>query len=130
MVTHMSTEQAWHGITLVRITYISLVFMKLCFIYQTCPVSWGCRIHWLHLCREVRPPPQRVSWYDIKQSHDDVPVMLEFRGMQSTLTLPSLPGPLWPGGVAPNKLQSMGQIEVNCILLLNWIAWNGTVFVC
>ena len=25
------------------------------------PVSWGCRIHWLLLCRGVRPPPQRVS---------------------------------------------------------------------
>ena len=24
---------------------------------QGCPVSWGCRIHWLHLCRGVRPPP-------------------------------------------------------------------------
>ena len=22
-----------------------------------CPVSWGCRIHWLHLCRGVRPRP-------------------------------------------------------------------------
>ena len=22
-----------------------------------CPVSWGCRIHWLHLCRGVSPPP-------------------------------------------------------------------------
>ena len=21
-----------------------------------CPVGWGCRIHWLHLCRRVRPP--------------------------------------------------------------------------
>ena len=21
-----------------------------------CPVSWGCRIHWLHLCRGVRTP--------------------------------------------------------------------------
>ena len=27
-----------------------------------CPVSWGCRIHWLHLCRGVgTPPPKRVS---------------------------------------------------------------------
>ena len=25
------------------------------FIY--CPVGWGCRIHWLLLCRGVRPPP-------------------------------------------------------------------------
>ena len=23
-----------------------------------CPVGWGCRIHRLHLCRGVRPPPQ------------------------------------------------------------------------
>ena len=27
------------------------------------PVGWGCRIHWLHLCRGVRPPPTSlVSW--------------------------------------------------------------------
>ena len=30
-------------------------------LFSYCPVSWGCRIHWLHLCRGVRPP-QRVSW--------------------------------------------------------------------
>ena len=29
------------------------------------PAGWGCRIHWLHLCRGARPP-QRVSWYDTK----------------------------------------------------------------
>ena len=23
---------------------------------DSCPVSWGSRIHWLHLCRGVRPP--------------------------------------------------------------------------
>ena len=28
--------------------------------------------------------------------------MLELSGMQSTLSLPSLPGPLWPGVVAPD----------------------------
>ena len=22
-----------------------------------CPVGWCCRIHWLHLCRGIRPPP-------------------------------------------------------------------------
>ena len=27
---------------------------------RNCPVSWGCRIHWLHLCRGVRPPPTSV----------------------------------------------------------------------
>ena len=41
------------------------------------PVGWGCRIHWLYLCRGVRPPPQRVSWYDTKQSDGEVPAVLE-----------------------------------------------------
>ena len=27
----------------------------------------------------------------------------------------SLPVPLWPGEVAPDKVLSMGQIELNCI---------------
>ena len=29
--------------------------------------------------------------------------MLELWGMRSTPSLPSLPGPLWPGVVAPDK---------------------------
>ena len=71
-----------------------------------------------------------MSWYDTKQSDDMVPVMLDLWGMQSTPSLLSLPGPLWPKVVAPNRVLSMGQIELNCILMLNWIAWNGTLFVC
>ena len=39
--------------------------------------------------------------------------MLEFWGMWSTSSLPSLPGPLWPGVVAPDRALSMGQIELN-----------------
>ena len=31
--------------------------------------------------------------------------------MQSTPSLPSLPGALWLGGVAPDRFLSMGQIE-------------------
>ena len=45
--------------------------------------------------------------------------MLELWRMQSTPLLPSLPGPLWPGVVAPDRVLSMGQIEVNCVLILN-----------
>ena len=45
--------------------------------------------------------------------------MLELRGMQSTLSLPSLPGPFWPGVVAPDRVLSMGQIELNCVLMPN-----------
>ena len=41
--------------------------------------------------------------YDTKQSDGEVPAILELWGMRSTLSLPSLPGPLWPGVVAPDK---------------------------
>ena len=66
--------------------------------------------------------------YDTKQSDDGGPVMLELWGMRSTPLLPLLPGPLWPGVVAPDRVLSMGQIELNCVLMLNWIVWNKTVF--
>ena len=56
--------------------------------------------------------------------------MLEFWGMQSTPSLPSLPGPLWSGVVVSDRVLSMGQIELNCVLILNWIAWNKTVLTC
>ena len=45
--------------------------------------------------------------------------MLEFWGMRSTSSLPSLPGPLWPGVVAPDRVISMGQIELNRVLMLH-----------
>ena len=73
----------------------------------SCPVGWGCRIHQLHLCRGVRPPNE-CPGYDTKQSDGEVPVMLELWGMQSTHSLLSLPGPLWPRVVAPDKVLSMG----------------------
>ena len=38
--------------------------------------------------------------------------MLELCGMQSTLSLPSLPGSLGPGVIAPERIISMGQIEL------------------
>ena len=39
--------------------------------------------------------------------------------MQSTPSLPSLPGPLGLKVVAPDRVLSIGQIELNCILMLN-----------
>ena len=32
--------------------------------------------------------------------------------MRSTPSLPSIPGPLWPGVVVPNRVLSKGQIEL------------------
>ena len=54
--------------------------------------------------------------------------MPELWGMQSTPSLPLLPGPLWSGVVVPDRVLSMSQIELNCVLMLNWIVWNETVF--
>ena len=45
--------------------------------------------------------------------------MLELWGIRNTPSMPSLPGPLRPGGVAPDTVTSMGQIELNCILMRN-----------
>ena len=58
------------------------------------PVGWGCRIHLLHLCREVRHPlPNECPGYNTKQPDGEAPV-LELWGMWSTSSLPLLSGPL------------------------------------
>ena len=64
---------------------------------------------------------------DMIQSDGEVPVMLELWGIQSPPLLPLLLGPLWIGVVAPDRVLSMGQIELNCVFMLNWIVWNRTV---
>ena len=48
--------------------------------------------------------------------------------MRSNPSLPSITRPLWPGVVATDMVLSMGQIELKCVLILNWITWNRTVF--
>ena len=99
------------------------------YIYIFCRVGWGCRIHQLLLCRGVRPSLSKCPTYDTKQSDGEAPVMLDLWRLQSTPSLPLLPSPLWPVVVAPDKVLSMGQIELNCVLMTNWIVWNRTVFV-
>ena len=38
--------------------------------------------------------------------------MLDLQGMQSTPSLPSFPSPIWLGVVAPDRVLSMGQIQL------------------
>ena len=64
--------------------------------------------------------------YDSKQSKVEVSVMLELWGMRSTPSLPFLPEPLWPGVVAPDRILSLSQIELNYLFTINWIDWNRT----
>ena len=69
-------------------------------------LAQSCRIRRLHLCRRVRPTlHNECPRYDAKQSNGEFPEMLELRGMLSTPSLLSLPGPLWPGVVAPDKVK-------------------------
>ena len=39
--------------------------------------------------------------------------------MRSTTLLQLLPDLLWPGVVAPDRVVSLGQIELNSVLMLN-----------
>ena len=89
----------------------------------SCPVGLGCRIHRLHLCRGVQFP-QRMSCYYSKPSESKASVMLKLWGMQSTPSLLSLPGSIWLWVVAPDLVIFIEQIERNCVIRLNWIAWN------
>ena len=91
-----------------------------------CPVGRCCRIHWLHICRGVRPLTSVVHM-TLNNLMMRFQYSWSFGGMQSKYLLPSLPGPLWPRGVTPDKGQSMGEIELNCVLMLNWIARNRSV---
>ena len=94
-------------------SWVNFIFNFLIILIKLINVGWGCRIHRLHLYRKINSPNESPG-YDTKQSDAEVPVMLEFWGMQRIPSLPLLPGPLWPRVVAPDRVLSMGQIELNC----------------
>ena len=77
----------------------------------------------------VRLPHHKCLEYDTKKSNGEVPVMLELWWMLSTPSLALLPSSLWPGVVAPDRVQSIGQTELNYVLMLNWITWNRTILI-
>ena len=82
---------------------------------EYCSVGWGCWIHRLYFCREVRSAPtNECPGHDTKHSDSAVPVMLELWRKQSTPSFSSLPGRIWPRVVTPDRVLSMGQIELNC----------------
>ena len=107
----------------------SFFYLLLLFNMFVSPVGWGCRIHQLHLCRWVRPPPYKFPGYETKQSDGEAPLMVELWGLRSNPSVQSLPSPLWPGVVASDRVRSIGQVELNCVLTLNWIVWKRTVLI-
>ena len=64
------------------------------------------------------PTANECPEIDSKQSDVEVPVMLEIWVIQSTPSLSALPGSLCPSVGAPDRVLSMGQIELNCELML------------
>ena len=73
--------------------------------------------------------PNEWPSYDTKQSDGEVLGILEHWKMRSTPSLPLLPGPLRLGVVAPDRVLSMRQIELNCVLMLNLITLNKAVLI-
>ena len=45
--------------------------------------------------------------------------MRKLQEMLSTPSVPLLPGPLWPGVVALDRVLCMGLTELNCVFMLN-----------
>ena len=84
-------------------------FIESCVI-NSLPRQLGCRIP---------PHINECPRYDTRQSDGEVPVMLELWGMRSIASLLLLPGPLWPGVVAPDRVLPMGRIELNGVRLRN-----------
>ena len=68
---------------------------------------------------KIHHHPDECPGYNTKQYDGEAPVMLELWGMQSSPLLPSLPCPLWPRVVALDRVLSMSQIELKCVLMLN-----------
>ena len=68
-----------------------------------CPTILAGAVEYTNSSAERKDHLNECPGYDTKQSDGDVPVMLELWGMRGTPLLPSLPGPFWPGVVAPDK---------------------------
>ena len=57
--------------------------------------------------------------YDTNQSYGEVSLVPGIWGMRSNSFLPSLPGRLELGVIAPDMVLSIGRIRLNCVLMLN-----------
>ena len=78
------------------------------------PVSWGCRIHRLHLYRRVRPTLQSVSCIIWWGASGNAWILSNVK--YPFIPIAPSPGPLWPGVVGSDRVLSLGQIELNWIV--------------
>ena len=68
---------------------------------------------------EESDPHNKCPRNDTNQSDGEAPVMRELWGEGNTPSLPSFSGP-----TAPDSVLFICQIELNCVITLNWIVWN------
>ena len=83
-----------------------------CSFCARCPVGWDCRIHRLHFFRVEGLLHSEYPDMTIKNLTPEALVKLELWGRQSSPLLPLLPGLLWPGVVATDRVLSSRQIEL------------------
>ena len=95
--------------------------------YRSLP-SWWCTSTASLQKVKTSAPNNKCPGYKTDQFDGETSVIFELLRMRTTLWLPSLQRPLWPGVVAADSVLSMGQIELNCVLMLKWIVWNRTIF--
>ena len=95
----MFCKSFWFFSDKVRIVTHSYFFF---FFFLNNPVDWSCRIQRLHLCSRCRIPLLNVC-LDSDTKLSEASVMTEVSRMWSTPSLPSLPGSLCSGVVAPDR---------------------------
>ena len=94
VITRLEFELACCDVTVRHVCHYATETLQVNFLlgpkYQNfCPVSWGSRLHRLHLCRGGNDSLNKCPVYDTKQSDCEASVMLGLWGMQSTPSLPS-----------------------------------------
>ena len=106
--------------------YSFLLKFFICNHFFTDPVDWGC---WYTDCISAEGKHCLNECYgnDTKQSDGEIPVVLELWGIQSIPFLKSPPKPLSAGVVAHDRVLCLGQIQLNRVIMLNWIVWNRAV---
>ena len=90
------------------------IYIYIYLLFSSCPVSWGCRIHRLHFCRGGKAPSTsvldmtlnnlmvRFQWY-WSFGECGAPLHCHRSQVHSGFRL-----------VAPDRVLSMGQIELKC----------------
>ena len=89
------------------------------------PSCWDRRIHWLHLCKNVKSLNE-CPIYDTKPMDGGTPVQ-EFCGIWSTSSLPLLPGSLGSVVVVLDRVTYLGKIQLFDHLIIDKQMINGLV---